>query len=113
MASHPPLADLGEVMTMLFAVTRMRGQPWDASKTMEAQQEWSEHATFMNRLAADGFVVLGGPIGDEGDVLLIVNAADESKIHSTRASDPWSKLDLLPVRTIQRWTIRLQSGHGP
>ena len=100
-------------MTMLFAVTRMRGQAWDASKTMEAQQEWSEHATFMNRLAADGFVVLGGPIGNEGDVLLIVNAADESKIHSTLACDPWSKLDLLPVRTIQRWTIRLQSALGP
>ena len=100
-------------MTTLFAVTRMRGQAWDASKTMESQQEWSEHATFMNRLAADGFVVLGGPIGDEGDVLLIVNAVDESKIHSTLAGDPWSKLDLLPVRTIRRWTIRLQCGQGP
>lgn len=100
-------------MTMLFAVTRMRGQAWDVSKSMEAQPEWSAHATFMNRLAADGFVVLGGPIGDEGDVLLIVNAPDENKIYSTLGCDPWSKLDLLPIRTIQRWTIRLQSLQGP
>jgi len=30
---------------------------------MRAQALWAEHAAFMNALATDGFVVLGGPVG--------------------------------------------------
>lgn len=96
-------------MKTLFAVTRTRGAAWDPGKPMNAQARWSEHAAFMNGLAADGFVLLGGPIGDGGDILLVVAAADERTIHSTLARDPWSGSGLLEVHTIQRWTILLQA----
>lgn len=77
---------------------------------MNSQEEWSEHATFMNRLAADGFVVLGGPVGETGDVLLVVDAAGEDEINATLSPDPWSQSGILEVKTIQRWTILLQAG---
>ena len=101
-----------EEMKTLFVVTRIRGQAWDASKPMNSQEQWPEHATFMNQLAADGFVMLGGPIGDEGNILLVVDAANENEIRSTLAHDPWSQSGLLEVQAMQRWTILLQAGEG-
>lgn len=75
-------------MKTLFLVTEIRGQAWDASQSMNAQKQWPEHATFMNCLAAEGSVVLGRPVGESRDVLLIVDAADEDEIQTTLAGDP-------------------------
>lgn len=61
-------------MKELFVVTRRRGTAWDASKPLDSQEQWTEHAAFMNGLARDGFIVLGGPVGDGSDTLLIVDA---------------------------------------
>src|SRR5256885_805519 len=55
----------------LFAVTRIRGPAWDPSMAMEAQADWPAHAMFMNRLHAEEFVLLGGPLDGTPDVLLI------------------------------------------
>ena len=73
---------------------------------MEEQAGWDEHAAFMNGLVDRGFVALGGPVGDEGRVLLIVRATDEQEIRATLAEDPWSET-LLLVTSIEPWTIRL------
>jgi uncharacterized protein YciI len=97
-------------MKTLFVVTRTRGQAWDASKPMNAQEQWPEHAIFMNRLAANGFVVLGGPVGESGDVLLVINATSEDEINATLSDDPWSQSSILEVQGIQRWNILLQAG---
>lgn len=94
-------------MAKLFAVVRSRGHGWDASKPLRAQSGWSEHAAFMDQLAADGFVVLGGPLGDTGDVLLAIKASDQEQIRSTLQQDPWSKTGILDVKSIQAWTILL------
>ena len=59
--------------TLYLAVRRIRGRAWDASLPMRAQAQWAEHAAFMNALAADGFVVPGGPLGSGEEVLLIVS----------------------------------------
>ena len=48
-----------------FAVTRNRGPAWDASLPMREQKQWTGHAAFMNRLVEEGFVVLGGPLGEK------------------------------------------------
>jgi uncharacterized protein YciI len=95
---------------LLFAVTRKRGPAWDQTQPLRAQEEWTEHAAFMDQLAADGFVMLGGPVGESGDVLLIINAADEGEINTTLARDPWSQSGMLDAPKIQRWTILLESG---
>jgi len=51
-------------MTYL-AVTRERGPAWDAARPLAEQERWDQHAAFMNGLVDDGFVVFGGPLGDE------------------------------------------------
>ena len=99
-------------MKNLFAVIMAKGQAWDANKHRRSQKEWDQHAVFMDKLATDGFVVLGGPLGpgDGDDVLLVIDAADEDEIISTLKDDPWSASKILKVKEIQRWTILLESG---
>ena len=50
---------------MFFAVRLERGGPWDWSRDLREQDGWDEHARFMDALAEDGFIVLGGPVGGE------------------------------------------------
>ena len=95
-----------------FAVRRVRGPAWNASLQMRAQAQWTEHAAFMNALAAEGFVVLGGPLGAGEEVLLIVNAADEGTIRARLAADPWTASSLLEIKSIEPWTILLDAGRG-
>jgi uncharacterized protein YciI len=77
---------------------------------MRSQKQWPEHAMFMDDLATNRFVMLGGPLGDDGNILLVVDAADENEIRSTLALDPWSKSAILDVQSIQLWTVLLQAG---
>ncbi len=96
-------------MRRLFAVIRTKGQAWDPAKSMRSQQQWSEHAILMDSLAADGIVVLGGPLDESGDILLAIKATDESEVKSILQRDPWSKLGILEVKSIQAWSILLES----
>ena len=74
---------------------------------MRQQVEWNLHASFMNRLADEGFVFLGGPIADETRFLLIVNSKDERSVVSRLAEDPWTPLGLLTIASIEPWQILL------
>jgi len=93
--------------TRLFAVTLAHGPQWDAVQPLEGQTSWDEHATFMDALVADGFVVLGGPLEGAAGALLIVRAVSGNAIRERLAADPWSRLDLLRIASIVPWTLRL------
>ena len=95
-------------------VLMAKGPSWDPSRLRRAQALWDDHAAFMDKLTADGFVVLGGPLGegDGEDVLLVVDAPDADAITSTLQNDPWIKSGVLKIRTIQRWTIFLEAEKG-
>ena len=91
-----------------YAVTRERGENWDAGLSMRQQKKWNEHAEFMDALADDGFVVLGGPLGDgEKIFLLIIDAESEQKIVARLADDPWTPLGLLRTASVEHWEILL------
>jgi hypothetical protein len=47
-------------MQQLFVVIRSRGPAWQDSRPLEGQADWGPHASFMDSLAAEGVVVLGG-----------------------------------------------------
>jgi hypothetical protein len=49
------------LMKQLLLVTEMYGRTWDPGKRMNGQAQWPEHAAFMNRRDADGFVVFRWP----------------------------------------------------
>lgn len=90
-------------MKTLFAVTLVKGENWNENEPMRSQEKWNEHAALMDELAADGFIVLGGPVGDgEDKVLLAVNANDESKIRSVFERDPWTRLQIREIEAIRK-----------
>jgi uncharacterized protein YciI len=93
----------------LFAVMRSRGPAWQDSRPLESQANWAGHAAFMNALAKEGFVVLGGPLEGTSDVLLIIRANTADEIRSRLEADPWTSNDLLRVTRITPWTLRLGS----
>jgi uncharacterized protein YciI len=96
-------------MRRLFAVIRTRGPAWQEGRPLEGQADWAGHASFMNALAKEGFVILGGPLDDSPDVLLVVRAATADEARSRLAEDPWTHRDLLRIGRIAPWTLRLGS----
>jgi hypothetical protein len=91
---------------MFHLVLSQSGPEWDRSRPMEAQTYWDEHAAFMDALVDRGFIVLGGPVGDEGRVVHAVEADSPDDIRATLARDPWSESHLV-IESIEPWTIRL------
>jgi uncharacterized protein YciI len=77
---------------------------------MEEQSRWAEHASFMDDLVDEGFIVLGGPLAQDRRVAHAVEAESEDAVRATWARDPWSGSHLV-VDTIEPWTIRLD-GRG-
>ncbi|TME46331.1 MAG: hypothetical protein E6I55_07500 [Chloroflexi bacterium] len=96
---------------MFLVVLRRSGPAWDASRPMEEQSGWPEHASFMNGLVDAGFVILGGPLDDEHRVVHVVEADSEDAIRATLARDPWHQTHLR-IDTIDAWTIRLDGRRG-
>ena len=93
-------------MATFHVLLRRTGPEWDRSRPMEEQSEWDAHAAFMDGLVAQGFIVLGGPLGDEERVVHAVQAESEDEIRATLARDPWNETHLV-VETVDPWTIRL------
>jgi hypothetical protein len=93
---------------MFLVVLRRAGPEWDRSKPMEEQSGWDEHASFMDGLVDDEFLVLGGPLADEVRVAHAVEAESEEAVRATFARDPWSETHLV-VDSIEPWTIRLDA----
>ncbi len=99
-----------------FAVTLGHGPRWDASRQIREQRGWAEHARFMDGLVADGFIVVGGPLGDGQQTLHAVDAGDELEIRARLSADPWARAGLLVIAAIEPWALwldcrRLASGH--
>lgn len=93
----------------LFVVIRTRGPAWHDSRPMESQVDWRAHASFMDSLERDGFVILGGPLEGTSDVLLITRATTPDEVRSRLAEDPWARKDLLRITRVAPWALRLGS----
>jgi uncharacterized protein len=92
-----------------FAVRLVHGPGWDPARPIRGQDAWDDHAAFMDRLVNEGFIILGGPVGDGEHTLHAVEAADENEIRSRLAGDPWASAGLLQVGTIEPWALWLDS----
>ena len=62
---------------MFLVLLRRSGPDYDHSKPLEEQSGWLDHAAFMDGLVDDGFIVLGGVLGDELRTAHAVEAASE------------------------------------
>ena len=91
---------------MFLVIVLRSGPEWDASRPLEEQSGWAEHAAFMDGLVDEGFLVLGGPLADEVRVAYAVEAESEDAVRARLAREPWYGTHLV-VETIEPWTIRL------
>jgi uncharacterized protein YciI len=92
---------------MFFAVRLERGGPWDFSRDMREQDGWDEHAQFMDSLVDDGFIVLGGPLSGDREILHAISAASEDEVRQRLAKDNWHQNGMLTIKSIEPWTILL------
>jgi uncharacterized protein YciI len=96
-------------MARMYAVTVEHGPAWDDSRGLREQDGWDEHAAFMDALADEGFIVFGGPLGDNDErFMFAVEAPSAEAIHERLAADPWVPTGQLTTVEIQPWQILLR-----
>ena len=86
-----------------FAVTLVHGPGWDDARPIREQRGWDAHAAFMDRLVDDGFILIGGPIGDGRTTLHAVEASGKEEVTSRFAADPWAAAGMLKIGSIDPW----------
>lgn len=74
---------------------------------MREQDGWDEHARFMDALVDEGFILLGGPLEGDIDVLHIVEAASKEAVHARLAEDNWTRDGKLETVSVESWTVLL------
>jgi uncharacterized protein len=110
---RPEPGDMGDSAAdneMYFAVIREPGARWDPARPLQEQAGWPEHLNFMNALAEDGFIAVGGPLSDGRRALHIVNARSETEIRRRFDDDPWTAAKLLSIASVEPWQPLLGRG---
>ena len=92
-------------MKNTFLAFSSAGPNRDFSKDTREQSFWDEHAAFIDQLVDEGFILMGGPLVDEGGSLLIVNAKDENEVREKLKNDPWARHGILKLDSVKRWQI--------
>jgi len=92
-------------MKNTFIAISSAGPNRDQSKGTREQPFWDEHAAFIDQLVDEGFILMGGPLVDEGGSLLIVNAEDENEVREKLKNDPSFERGILKLESIKRWQI--------
>jgi uncharacterized protein len=88
-----------------FLLLSTAGANRDLSKGTREQRYWDEHAAFIDKLVDERFILLGGPLPDEGGGVLVVYAADEQEVRDKLKNDPWYQHEILNLVSIKRWDI--------
>jgi uncharacterized protein len=107
---HTDMGDSAADDETYFAVIREPGARWDPARPLQEQAGWPEHLEFMNALAEDGFIVVGGPLSDGRRALHIVNARSETEIRRRFDDDPWTAMKLLSIVSVEPWQALLGQG---
>jgi hypothetical protein len=95
-------------MPTYHVVLTRSGPSYDLARPLEEQSGWAEHATFMDGLVQEGFLLLGGPLCDEMHVVHVVEAGSEAEVRTTLAGDPWIGSHLV-IDSVDGWIIRLST----
>jgi uncharacterized protein YciI len=100
-------------MKHTFVAISSAGPNRDPSKSTREQPFWDEHAAFIDKLVEEGFILMGGPLVDEGRLprgaLLIVTGEDENEVRKNLNNDPWFERGILKLESITRWEIFVDS----
>jgi uncharacterized protein YciI len=61
----------------------------------------------MDALVEEGFIVLGGPLAGEREILHAVAAPSEQAVRERLAQDNWAQNGMLTIKSIEPWTVLL------
>lgn len=61
----------------------------------------------MDSLVDEGFVLFGGPLEGDCEVLHVVSAPSEQAVRERLAQDNWAQNGMLTVKSVEGWTILL------
>lgn len=61
----------------------------------------------MDSLVDEGFIILGGPLAGDREILHVIEAASEQEVRDRLARDNWAQNGMLTIRSIEPWTILL------
>jgi len=61
----------------------------------------------MDLLVEEGFIVLGGPLAGEREILHAISAASEAEVRERLAQDSWHRNGMLTIKSIEPWTVLL------
>ena len=92
-------------MKNTFIAISSAGPNRDQSKGTREQPFWDEHAAFIDQLVDEGFILMGGPLVDEGGAMLIINGENENEVREKLKNDPWFEHGILRLDSIKRWQI--------
>ena len=67
----------------------------------------------MDELVDDGFLVVGGPLGNGERTLHLIVADGEDEIRARLAGDPWASAGLHEVGSIEPWSLWLDGRGKP
>jgi uncharacterized protein YciI len=68
----------------------------------------------MDSLAEEGFIMLGGPLGEgESRFVHLVEADSPEAIDARLAKDPWTPTGMLRTMSVEPWQILLDSRPAP
>jgi uncharacterized protein YciI len=91
----------------VWVVRNVRGGPYDFSREMREQEQWKEHAAFMNALVDEGVVLIGGPLEGGLETILLCSAPTEDVLRRRLAEDPWVHSGMLTAKSVERMTVAL------
>jgi len=94
-----------ERMGSTFIVMSAAGSNRDHAKGTRDQPYWNQHAAFIDNLVEEGFIMLGGPLPDEGGAVLIVRASSGAEVRDRLRPDPWYVHGILIPQSVRRWDI--------
>ncbi len=106
------LSAMDKTTAYTYIVISRAGAHRDLSKDSRQQPFWDEHAAYIDRLVAEGFIVMGGPLVDEGGAMLILQGTDEDGVREKLRTDPWYEHDILRLESIARWQIFIDERKG-
>jgi uncharacterized protein YciI len=89
----------------LYLVAYGPGPGWDQSRSRREQDGWGAHAEFMDWLAGERVVAVGGPL-DEQRAALVMRHDDEQTLRNLLARDPWAG-GVLTVERVEPWNLWL------
>jgi hypothetical protein len=61
----------------------------------------------MDALVDDGFIILGGPLEGDREILHVISAPSEAAVRERLAQDAWAEDGMLTIKSIEPWTILL------